>query len=115
MLGIVTIEIVLAPASMLMQGQKNEGTATVASAIALPFRTEVNRANIGAATVAITAAIPEEPASYSLSDLQFRVVRYLMPHEFYQSLSNTLGSGGVYKSWFPNYSVYTGNPVLAKI
>ena len=36
-----------------------------------------------------------------------------MPPEFYQSLSNTLGSGGVYKLWFPNYSVYTGNPVLA--
>jgi hypothetical protein len=36
-----------------------------------------------------------------------------MPPEFYQSLSNTLGSGGVYKLWFPNYSVYTGNAVLA--
>jgi hypothetical protein len=113
MLGIVTIEIVLAPSSMLMQGQKNEQTATVPVNIALPFITEVNRPNIGVATAAITAPIPEEPASYSLSDLQFRIVRYLMPPEFYQSLSNTLGSGGVYKSWFPNYSVYTGNPVLA--
>jgi hypothetical protein len=98
---------------MLMQGQKNEGTAIVNANVALPFRAEVNRANIGANTAAITAAIPEEPASYSLSDLQFRIVRYLMPPEFYQSLSNTLGSGGVYKLWFPNYSVYTGNPVLA--
>jgi hypothetical protein len=113
MMGIVTIELVLAPASMLMQGQKNEGTAIVNANVALPFRAEVNRANIGANTAAITAAIPEEPASYSLSDLQFRIVRYLMPPEFYQSLSNTLGSGGVYKLWFPNYSVYTGNPVLA--
>jgi hypothetical protein len=112
-LGIVTIELVLAPASMLMQGLKNEGTATVPANIAVQFRTEVNRANITAATAAITAAIPEEPASYSLSDLQFRIVRYLMPPEFYSSLANTLSSGGVYKLWFPNYSVYTGNPVLA--
>ena len=36
-----------------------------------------------------------------------------MPPEFYSSLANTLSSGGVYKLWFPNYSVYTGNPVLA--
>jgi hypothetical protein len=96
-----------------MQGLKNEGTATVAANIALQFRTEVNRANITAATAAITAAIPAETASYTLSDLQFRIVRYLMPREFYDSIANTLGNGGVYKLWFPNYSVYTGNPVLA--
>ncbi len=38
-----------------------------------------------------------------------------MPSEFYASLANTLGSGGVYKLWFPNWShvVYTGNPVIA--
>jgi hypothetical protein len=96
-----------------MQGQKNENQAAVTVNNALIYRNEVNRTNIGAATVAIGAAIPEEPASYSLSDLQFRIVRYLMPPEFYSSLANTLGSGGVYKLWFPNYSVYTGNPVLA--
>ena len=112
-LGIVTIEIVLAPASILMQGLKNEGLAIAIAANVLPYRNEVNRANIAANTAAVAAAIPEETASYSLSDLQFRIVRYLMPPEFYQSLSNTLGSGGVYKLWFPNYSVYTGNPVLA--
>ncbi len=95
MLGIVTIEIVLAPAAMLMQGQKNEGTAMVSTATALPFRTEVNRTNITAKTASITAAIPEEPANYSLSDLQFRIVRYLMPPEFYSSFANTLSSGGV--------------------
>ena len=113
MLGIVTIELVLAPASILMQGTKNENQAAVAVNNALTYRNEVNRANIGAATVAVGAAIPAEPASYTLSDLQFRIVRYLMPPEFYSSLANTLGSGGVYKLWFPNYSVYTGNPVTA--
>jgi len=112
-LGIVTIEIVLAPASILMQGTKNENQAAVTVNNALIYRSEVDRTNIAAATAAITAAIPDEPASYSLSDLQFRIVRYLMPREFYDSIANTLGNGGVYKLWFPNYSVYTGNPVLA--
>ncbi len=68
MLGIVTIELVLAPASILMQGQKNEGTAAVTLAQALPFRAEVNRTNIGAATTAIGAPIAQEAASYNLSE-----------------------------------------------
>ena len=89
-----------------MQGTKNQNVAVVDVATSSPYITEVNRG-------VLTAAIPEETASYSLSDLQFRIVRYLMPPEFYESLANTLGNGGVYKLWFPNYSVYTGNPVLA--
>ena len=36
-----------------------------------------------------------------------------MPREFYDAEANTLGSGGTYKLWFPNYSVYTGNAVNA--
>ena len=52
-LGIVTIEIVLAPASILMQGTKNENQANVAVNTASPFRTEVERPNIGAACAAI--------------------------------------------------------------
>ncbi len=72
-LEIITIEIVLAPASILRQGQKNEGQGTVNVNTALPFRSEVERPNITAVAAAITAAIPEEAASYSLSDLQFRI------------------------------------------
>jgi len=113
MLGIVTIEIVLAPASMLILGSNATGyTADLAGATSLPYRQQVGRNTVGA-TAFRTAAFPEETNDYSLSDLQFRIVRYLMPPEFYSSLANTLGSGGVYKLWFPNYSVYTGNPVLA--
>jgi hypothetical protein len=113
MLGIVTIEIVLAPASMLILGSNATGyTADLAGATSLPYRQQVGRNTVGA-TAFRTAAFAEETNDYSLSDLQFRIVRYLMPPEFYSSLANTLGSGGVYKLWFPNYSVYTGNPVLA--
>ncbi len=67
-----------------MQGQKNENQAIVTVKNALPFRTEVNRPNIGGDTVAVAAVIPEEPASYSSSDLQFRILRYLCPLNFIQ-------------------------------
>ena len=96
-LGIVTIELVLAPASMLILGTLNDGNAIVTVGEDLPFRTEVNRTNIGADTAAVAAVIPDEGANYSLSDLEFRIVRYLMPSEFYEAESNVLGSGGVYK------------------
>jgi hypothetical protein len=112
-LGIVTIELVLAPASMLILGSTATGyTADLAGATSLPYRQQVGRNTVGA-TAFRTAALDPETNDYSLSDLQFRIVRYLMPREFYDSIANTLGNGGVYKLWFPNYSVYTGNPVLA--
>jgi hypothetical protein len=115
MLGIVTIEIVLAPATMLILGSNATGyTADLpAAATSLVYsRQQVGRNTVGA-TAFKTAALDPETNDYSLSYLQFRIVRYLMPPEFYSSLLNTLGNGGVYKLWFPNYSVYTGNPVLA--
>ncbi len=88
MLGIVTIELVLAPASILMKETENTGLTVVTTGSAGVFRAEVNRGVLAAATAAITADIPHEAASYSLSDLQFRIVRYLMPREFYDSLAN---------------------------
>ena len=113
MMGIVTIEIVLAPASMLILGSNATGyVGALDAADSLTYREQVGRTTVGN-TANRTAALAEETNDYSLSDLQFRIVRYLMPPEFYSSLSNTLGNGGVYKLWFPNYSVYTGNPVLA--
>ncbi len=59
-----------------MQGQKNEAVAVVTVATAAQFRTEINRDDIAAATALITAPIAQEAASYSLSDLQFRIVRH---------------------------------------
>jgi hypothetical protein len=75
-----------------MKRVENTSQAAVTTGNAATFRTGVNRTNITVNTGAITAAIAPEPASYSLSDLQFRIVRYLIPTEFYQSLSNTLGN-----------------------
>ena len=113
MLGIVTIEIVLAPASMLILGSNATGyTADLGGADSLVYRQQVGRTTVGD-VVKRTVALAEETNDYTLSNLEFRIVRYLMPPEFYQSLSNTLGNGGVYKLWFPNYSVYTGSAVKA--
>jgi hypothetical protein len=35
-----------------------------------------------------------------------------MPNDFYNAEANLLNASGVYKLWFPNYSVYTGNADL---
>jgi hypothetical protein len=78
-----------------------------------PFRTEVNRTNIAANTAAVAAVIAAESLDYNLSYLEFRIVRYLMPGEFCGAEANVLVNGGVYKLWFPNNSVYTGNAVNA--
>ena len=115
MLGIVTIELVLAPASILMKSTENTGLDA-----AIPgdhtgngiYKDEVNRARVGA-TDRTGADIEGEGVGYTLSDLEFRIVRYLMPSEFYESLANGLKNGTTFKLWFPNYSVYTGNAVLA--
>ena len=97
-----------------MLGTENSGNPIVTVAKAKLYRDEVNRTNIGADTAAVAGAIPPEPINYTLSDLEFRIVRYLMPSEFYDAEYNALKSGAIYKLWFPNYSVYTGNSVNAR-
>ena len=98
---------------MLMLGANAAGyTGDLAVATSGPFYDEVGRTRSAVVTLR-TAATVDEGLNYSLSDLDFRIVRYLMPREFYDSLANSLGSGKTYKLWSPNYSVYTGNAVVA--
>jgi hypothetical protein len=80
-----------------MTGSPNAGHAIVAVTDSSVFKDEVNRANIAAATVAVAAVITTETANYTLSDLEFRIVRYLMLREFYDAKANTLANGGVHK------------------
>ncbi len=65
MLGVVTIELVLAPASILMLGAPNALFPIVTVAESLLYSYEVNRPNIGAATTAVAAPIPAEAANYT--------------------------------------------------
>ena len=110
MLGTVTVEIQLAPASILMLG-----VAPVAGAVTVanntPSKTEVGRAVLGAEVAARAAAIAAETADYTLTNLEFRCVRYHMGPEFDMVAANVLSSGQKYKLWFPNYTIQSGRPV----
>ena len=112
MLGTVTIEIQLAPASILMLGVAN-AAADVSVANNTPSKNEVGRAVLAAATGVRGAALAAEIADYTLTNLEFRVVRYHMGPEFDIAMANVLNSGRKYKLYFPNYTVQSGRPVPA--
>jgi hypothetical protein len=113
MLGTVTVEIQLAPASILMLGVEPTAAA-VAAADNLASKTEVGRgAGVAAAQRAAGDVLAAETADYTLTNLEFRCVRYHMGPEFDVAAQNVLGNGGKYKLWFPNYTVQSGRPVSA--
>ncbi len=76
-----------------------------------PSKTEVGRAVIGANIAQRGAILAPETADYTLSNLEFRYVRYHMGPEFDMAAANVLGNGSKYKLWFPNYTVQSGRPV----
>jgi hypothetical protein len=110
MLGTVTVEIQLAPASILMLGAE-QVAAGVTIANNTPSKTEVGRAVIGANIAQRGAILAAETADYTLTNLEFRCVRYHMGPEFDAAAANVLGNGSKYKLWFPNYTVQSGRPV----
>ena len=111
MLGTVTIEIQLAPASILMLGEEQTANAVAANANLLT-KTEVGR-GAGVAVVQRGGVLPAERADYTLTNLEFRCVRYHMGPEFDSAMANVLGSGRKYNLWFPNYTVQSGRPIPA--
>ena len=112
MLGTVTVEIQLAPASILMLGAA-QVAAGVTVAANTDSKTEVGRPNILVDIGQRGAALAAETADYTLTNLEFRCVRYHMGPEFDLAAANILGSGQKYKLWFPNYTVQSGRPVPA--
>ena len=111
MLGTVTVEIQLAPASMLMLGAA-QAAAAVTQAANTTSKGEVGRAIIAAGGVAQRGAVLDpEIADYTLTNLEFRCVRYHMGPVFDMAAANVLGNGSKYKLWFPNYTVQSGRPV----
>jgi hypothetical protein len=116
MLGTVTIEIQLAPASMLILGTATEATADnegVTIAQNSTSKDQVGRADRLANTGRNAAAIAAERADYTLNNLEFRCVRYHMGPEFDIAAANILASGNKYKLWFPNYTVQSGRPIAS--
>ncbi len=117
MLGTVTVEIQLAPASMLMLGAAQEAGG-VTAANNRDSKNEVGRGELGTdiAQRAAGVTLAPETADYTLTNLEFRCVRYHMGPEFDAIENNVLGNGHKYKLWFPNYTVQcvhhdSGRPV----
>ena len=97
-LGSCVIKIRLAPANCLMLGaESNDDIDAVAVAD--------SETNLGQNAVAADAAFAAEAAGYTLKNVKFSIVRYDMPQEFYMAQASKLGSGTVFKLWFPNYSI----------
>ena len=107
-LGLVTIEITLAPSAITMLGRANAGAAIAAVTVA---NSEVGLAVVAGAAIAGGGATAAQGNSYHLGDVKFSMVRYDMPAEYYDSVRNVLDSGAAYKLYYPNYSVFTGAPV----
>ena len=105
MFGIITIVITLAPSAVTMTG----ATATTAVAVAGGNQLGVPL-TAGLANAVAVAAVG---SSYHIDTLNFSIVRYNLPPEFYSSQANALANGAVYKLYFPNYNVYYGNPVVS--
>ena len=111
--GIITVEIVLAPASMLMLGQRSSAALTAAASE--PYFLEVgDNTGVDAALATNATATNAEDISYTLSNLTFRIVRYHADPAFYEAQANNLKAGQVLPIYFPNYSVFPQSGVLAK-
>ena len=112
MLGTVTIEIQIAPANILMLGAANVAGGVTAAANTAS-KTEVGRTAIAADIGARAGALAAETADFTLTNIEFRCVRYHMSPEFDLIIANLLKSGKKYKLYFPNYTVQSGRPVPA--
>jgi len=122
-LGTVSIELTMAPASMLMVGPGiTAGSVTAANNT--PSKNDIGRAVIGATIAAyaddaaFTAAntngkLNAENADYELNNLRFYCTVYHMHPDFDRMEANVLASGKSYKLWYPNFTVHTGRPVPA--
>jgi len=103
-LGSVVIKIRLAPSSCLQIGAASD--AAVVEVTAANTETGI----IVAPIVAGNALAAEDPG-YTLKNVKFSIVRYDMPQEFYMGQAAKLGSGTVFKLWFPNYSIQSCSSV----
>lgn len=97
-LGSVVIKIRLAPSSCLMLG-------ATSSAAAAEITAANSETGLTGDAVASGDAFAAEDPGYTLKNVKFSIVRYDMPQEFYMGQAAKLGSGTVFKLWFPNYSI----------
>ena len=109
MLGEVTIEISLAPSGVLMLGD-TPGNAAINAVAAANGETGVAIAG----GVALGAQLAAEGTSYKISDISFTISRIDLPQSVYDAMNSVLASGVAYQLWYPNYSIFTGQPTTGK-
>jgi hypothetical protein len=97
-LGSVVIKIRLAPSTCLMLGAVADAATDAITAV-------TTETGILLPAVIAGTALTAEASGYTLKSVKFSIVRYDMPQEFYMGQAAKLGSGVVFKLWFPNYSI----------
>jgi hypothetical protein len=111
MYGQIDIEITLDQAGVLMLGQS---TATAAAGSLDTVLNSTNYGFLGDIATSNGGAVASEAAQYVLSNIGFNIVRMDMPAYFYEAMANVLASGVVYKLYYPNYQIFTGQSTTNK-
>jgi hypothetical protein len=111
MYGQIDIEITLDQAGILMLGQ---ATGVAGAGTLDTLLNSTNYGFLGDIGVTNGGAVAAEAAQYVLSNISFNIVRMDMPSIFYEAMANVLASGAVYKLYYPNYQIYTGQSTTTK-
>ena len=111
MFGEILIEITLDQAGILMLGQ---ATAAAGAGTLDSVLNSTNYGFLGDIATANGAAVSTEAAQFVLSNINFHIVRMDMPAYFYEAMANVLASGAVYKLYYPNYQIFTGQSTTNK-
>jgi hypothetical protein len=111
MYGQIDIEITLDQAGILMLGQ---ATGVAGAGTLDTLLNSTNYGFLGDIGVTNGGAVAAEAAQYVLSNISFNIVRMDMPSIFYEAMANVLASGAVYKLYYPNYQIFTGQSTTNK-
>jgi hypothetical protein len=111
MYGQIDIEITLDQAGILMLGA---ATGTAAAGTLDSTLSSTNYQFLGDIAVSNGAVVSSEAAQYVLSNIGFNIVRMDMPSYFYEAMANVLAAGTVYKLYYPNYQIFTGQSTTNK-
>ena len=111
MYGQIDIEITLDQAGILMLGQ---ATAAAGTGSLDTILNSTNYGFLGDISTNNGGAVAAEAAQYVLSNIGFNIVRMDMPSYFYEAMANVLSSGVVYKLFYPNYQIFTGQSTTNK-
>lgn len=111
MYGQIDIEITLDQAGILMLGAS---TAAAAAGSLDSILTSSTYQFLGDIATINGGAVAAEAAQYVLSNINFNIVRMDMPSIFYEAMANVLASGAIYKLYYPNYQIFTGQSTTNK-